>query len=25
MGLACARNNGSRYGWYWTQTLGTPR
>lgn len=25
MGLACARNAGSRYGWYWTQNLGTPR
>lgn len=25
MGLACARNPHSRYGWYWTQTLGTPR
>lgn len=25
MGLACARNPSSRYGWYWTQTLGTPR
>ncbi|MFN3416550.1 MAG: CAP domain-containing protein [Caldimonas sp.] len=25
MGLACARNANSRYGWYWTQTLGTPR
>lgn len=25
MGLACARNPGSRFGWYWTQTLGTPR
>lgn len=25
MGLACARNPSSRYGWYWTQNLGTPR
>jgi uncharacterized protein YkwD len=25
MGLACARNAGSRYGWYWTLNLGTPR